>query len=51
MNLANRLQARGYDSQAIKHLELARAIRPSSKENSRAINQPLQTYRQNGTGR
>ena len=32
MNLANRLQARGYDSQAIKHLELARAIRPTSRE-------------------
>jgi len=32
MNLANRLQARGDDNQAIKHLELARAIRPTSRE-------------------
>jgi len=32
MNLANRLQALGYDNQAIKHLELARSIRPTSKE-------------------
>ena len=32
MNLANRLQASGYDSQAIKHLELARALQPNSKE-------------------
>jgi Flp pilus assembly protein TadD len=32
MNLANRLQARGYDSQAIRLLELARAIRPTSRE-------------------
>ena len=32
MNLANRLQALGYDSQAIKHLELARALQPNSKE-------------------
>ena len=32
MNLANRLQALGYESQAIKHLELARALQPNSKE-------------------
>ena len=32
MNLANRLQALGYENQAIKHLELARALQPNSKE-------------------
>ncbi|PWT93965.1 MAG: hypothetical protein C5B55_03530 [Blastocatellia bacterium] len=32
LNVANRLQALGHDNEAIKHLELARAITPNSKE-------------------
>jgi Tfp pilus assembly protein PilF len=32
MNLANRLQTLGYENEAIKHLELARALQPTSKE-------------------
>ncbi|HSE25594.1 MAG TPA: tetratricopeptide repeat protein [Pyrinomonadaceae bacterium] len=32
LNIANRLQANGNDGGAIKHLELARAIKPNSKE-------------------
>ena len=32
MNVANRLQAMGYEKEAIKHLELARAIQPNSRE-------------------
>jgi Tfp pilus assembly protein PilF len=32
LNVANRLQALGYDRDAIKHLELARAIQPNSRE-------------------
>ena len=32
MNLANRLQALGYENEAIKHLELARALQPTSRE-------------------
>jgi Flp pilus assembly protein TadD len=32
MNVANRSQAMGYDKAAIKHLELARALRPATAE-------------------
>lgn len=32
MNVANRSQAMGYDKQAIKHLEQARALRPTTAE-------------------
>ena len=32
MNVANRSQAMGYDKQAIKHLEQARALRPATAE-------------------
>ena len=32
MNVANRSQAMGYDKTAIKHLELARALRPTTAE-------------------
>lgn len=32
MNLANRLQTLGYENEAIKHLELARKLQPTSKE-------------------
>ena len=32
LNVANRLQALGYDKEAIKHLEQARAIKPNSRD-------------------